>query len=45
MNEEVRTVFNYNSFVLNKNFEGISHEDSLKSPKEGGNCMNWVIVI
>lgn len=43
MNEEVKTVFKYNGFVVNKNLQGISQEDSLKSPEHGGNCINWIL--
>lgn len=43
MNEEVKTIFKFNGFVVNKNLEGISHEESLKSSDRGGNCINWVI--
>lgn len=42
-NIETITVFKYNNFVVNKNLEGISQEDSLVSPANGGNCINWVL--
>ena len=29
------------SFVTDRNVEGLTHEDSLKQPREGGNCLNW----
>src|SRR6188508_3096756 len=43
MNEEVKTVFQYNNFVLNKSLEGVSHEESLERPEKGGNSINWVL--
>lgn len=43
MNEEIKTVFNFNGFVLKKNLEDITHEESLKSPDAGGNCINWIV--
>ncbi|MGH9856633.1 MAG: DinB family protein [Acidobacteriota bacterium] len=30
-------------FVVNKNCEGITHEDSLLHPQGGAHCINWVI--
>lgn len=30
-------------YVVNQNLDGISHEDSLKVPAEGGNCCNWIM--
>lgn len=35
--------FNFNQYVLSKNLEGVSHEDSLKPPAGGGNPLNWVV--
>jgi len=32
-----------NSYVLTRNLEGITHEDSVKSPEPAGNCINWVV--
>ena len=28
-------------FVNDRNSEGLTHEDSLKQPPQGGNCLNW----
>ncbi|MEO8664593.1 MAG: hypothetical protein ABI462_03775 [Ignavibacteria bacterium] len=42
MNEEVKTVFHFNHFVLNKNLGDITQEESLKCPETGGNCINWI---
>ena len=30
-------------YVLSKNVDGISHEESLKTPAEGGNSANWIM--
>jgi len=43
MNEEVKILFQYNHFVLSKNLEGISQEESLEGPQAGGNCINWIV--
>ncbi|MDQ3021939.1 MAG: hypothetical protein M3R36_15405 [Bacteroidota bacterium] len=43
MNEEVKLFFTNNNYVLNKNLEGISQEESLKCPDAGGNCLNWIV--
>lgn len=43
MNEEVKTIFRFNSFVINKNLEDISHEESLITAPAGGSCINWVL--
>jgi len=31
------------SFALHRNVDGVSHEESLRSPQPGGNCLNWVV--
>lgn len=31
------------SFVVNKNCEGITHEESIIVPQPGGPCLNWVM--
>ncbi len=28
---------------MNKNLDGISQEESLRSPEGGGNCINWIV--
>lgn len=43
MNEEVRVIYNYNAFVINKNLGDITHEESLIPVSRGGACMNWVL--
>lgn len=29
--------------VLHRNVAGLTHEESLRSPQPGGNCLNWVV--
>ncbi|MDH3733876.1 MAG: DinB family protein [Gemmatimonadota bacterium] len=31
------------AYVLGKNLEGITHEDSLRHPSAGGNSLNWIV--
>jgi hypothetical protein len=31
------------SHVLEKNLEGVSHEESLINPQPGGSCLNWIV--
>jgi hypothetical protein len=42
-NFETLVVFKSNNRVIHINMEGITHEDSLKSPENGGNCINWIL--
>jgi hypothetical protein len=42
-NTEIFTVYHFNHRVIHINVEGLTHEDSLKSPAEGGNSINWII--
>jgi len=42
-NFELKTICNYNHFVINENFKDVSHQDSLVSSPSGGNCMNMVL--
>ena len=37
------TQFNFTYFVLRKNCADLSHEESLRTPRPTGNCMNWVL--
>lgn len=41
--ESLITCFTMSSYVLERNLEGLSHEDSLRQPVPGGNCLNWVM--
>ncbi len=33
----------YNNYTFHKNTDGVSHEESLVQPHQGGNCLNWVV--
>jgi uncharacterized damage-inducible protein DinB len=35
--------FETNHLTVNRNLDGISHEDSVLQPAPGGNCINWVV--
>lgn len=43
MNEEVKSIFRFNGFVINKNVEDITQEESLITSPAGGSCINWVL--
>lgn len=34
--------YRYTKFVFEGNLAGLTEEDGLKQPPEGGNCINWV---
>lgn len=36
-------LFGISSRVLERNLEGVSHEESLINPQPGGSCLNWVL--
>ncbi len=40
--EEIKVIMKYNDFVIKKNLEEITQEDSLKRPDERVNIINWV---
>ena len=42
-NLEITILLNYNHYAVNKNLEGITHEESLINPQAGGNCINMVL--
>jgi uncharacterized damage-inducible protein DinB len=35
--------FGLTSYVLERNIADLSHEETLISPRPGGNCLNWVV--
>lgn len=35
--------FAVGGFVLSRNLDGITHEESLRAPHPGGNSLNWVV--
>ena len=37
------TQLGYTHYVLQKNTNELTHEDSLSQPQPGGNCLNWVM--
>jgi len=39
---DVQLLCRFNSFVITKNLEGVSQEESLVAPPSGGSCLNWV---
>lgn len=44
MNPELLAkMFEFNHYCVQKNTEGLTHEDSLVQPHPGGNCLNWVL--
>ena len=40
--ELLQTLFDVNQRVLHRNVSGLTQEDSLIQPPEGGNCLNWI---
>jgi uncharacterized damage-inducible protein DinB len=36
-------LFDLNRVVLRENAAGLTHEESLRAPAGGGNCLNWVL--
>ncbi len=42
-NRETLWVYQFNSYVISVNTDGITHEESLISPQTGGNSLNWVL--
>lgn len=40
--ENISYTFGTAQFTIEANFSGVSHEESLKAPAGGGNCMNWI---
>ena len=41
--EALNLLFGVNYQVLQKNLDGVTHEESLLQPGGGGNCLNWVL--
>jgi len=40
--ELLQTLFDVNHRVLHRNVNGLTHEESLIQPPQGGNCLNWI---
>jgi hypothetical protein len=36
-------MYEFSYGAINRNLDGLSHEDSLIVPEPGGNCLNWVL--
>lgn len=44
MNTELLTTqLSYTHYVVKKNTDELTHEESLSQPQPGGNCVNWVV--
>lgn len=43
MKQALLTQLGFTQFVLDKNLDGVSHDQSLIAPDAGGNCLNWVV--
>ncbi len=43
LQQSLLTHLEFSQWVLQKNLEDITHEESLKQPVPGGNCLNWVV--
>lgn len=39
----LKLLYGFNYMALQRNTEGLSHEDSLVQPQPAGNCLNWVL--
>ncbi|MEN8242225.1 MAG: DinB family protein [Chloroflexota bacterium] len=39
----VNKIYERNLYVINKQVEGLTHQDSLLQPEFRANCMNWVL--
>jgi uncharacterized damage-inducible protein DinB len=42
-NGMLRFLYDFNHAAITRNCDGLTHEDSLLSPPNGGNCANWVL--
>jgi uncharacterized damage-inducible protein DinB len=40
--ESLQMLYGMNQTALDLNVKGLSHEESLIQPPQGGNCLNWV---
>jgi hypothetical protein len=38
----IAMLFEFTHGVFHRNIEAVTHEESLRSPQPGGNCINWV---
>ena len=40
---ELMSVYEFSYMALNRNLDGVTHEESLFIPEPAGNCINWVL--
>lgn len=43
MNDAASTLLRNSHYVVKKNVEDITHEESLMTPEKGGNSLNWIV--
>lgn len=41
--EHLARLYGFTYFTLQRNTEGVTHEESLRSPSPGGSSLNWVL--
>jgi DinB superfamily len=37
------SLYEFSYFAINRNLDGVTHEESLHIPQPAGNCINWVL--
>jgi len=40
---DLAKMFEFSYAALNRNLDGVTHDESLHAPEPGGNCLNWVL--
>lgn len=40
---DLAKMYEFSYLALKRNLDGVSHEESLRTPEQGGNCLNWVL--
>ena len=40
---DLAQIYEFSYMALQRNLDGLSHEDSMISPEPAGNCINWVL--
>ena len=40
---DLAKMYEFSYGAINRNLDGLSHEESLVIPEPGGNCLNWVL--
>ena len=41
--DEFTKLLSHELDILNRQTEGLTHQESLLQPQPGGNCLNWVV--